>query len=103
MSQELTHAEMIKGWSDPRQSTVMFLAALNKERERRGLKVVEYWTVRSWIHRDSIPSEMWISVAAAAQRDGVKGVTLKTLAEAAERKAVGEPPRGAGKVKAKAA
>lgn len=41
-------------------------------------------TVRSWVFRNSLPSEWWGRTARAARKLRVRGVTLEALAEIAE-------------------
>jgi hypothetical protein len=38
-----------------------------------------------WKHRDSIPVARWLEVVAAADRRGIRGVTLEALARIAAR------------------
>lgn len=47
---------------------------------RIGREDLKVWTIRSWGHRDSIPSEWWMAFARA------EITTLEELAEAAARK-----------------
>lgn len=62
-----THSEIVRGAGSPEMIA-----------EARGVSI---HTVRSWVHRDSIPAEHWAGFASA------KWATLDELAQAAAGKA----------------
>lgn len=43
-------------------------------------------TVRAWRNRGSIPSSRWLDIVAAAERRGLRGVSLEVLASVAAAK-----------------
>lgn len=93
MPKVLSHADVIGLWGV--RGSRDFAAALNIERVKRKLPEVSYWTVRSWVQRNSIPGEFWPSVEAAALSRGIGGVTIEGLAIAAERQGRREKDKAA--------
>lgn len=47
---------------------------------------VEYGVAHQWDRRDSIPSDYWNDVIAAAERRQLKGINLELLAEISSKK-----------------
>lgn len=93
MPKVLSHADVIGLWGG--RGSRDFTAALNAERVKRLVPEVSYWTVRSWVQRNSIPGEFWPAVEAAAASCGIDGVTIEGLAIAAERQVKREKDKAA--------